>query len=1072
MQPDAAEFSVSDPSIEETLASLPSDHDTVERSSLQLGNYEIIDEIARGGMGVVYRARQINADRIVALKLIRGTDPDPKELERFESEAKAAAKLDHPNIVPIYDVGLIAGEPFFTMKLVEGESLSGKLDGKPIEARVAARIVRDVAAGISHAHQNNIIHRDLKPGNVLLDFGDNPLVTDFGLAKLSDDESDLTRTGQAIGTPAYMPPEQASGDRDKIDHRSDVYSLGALLYACLTGRPPFQGASAMATVVAVMKDEPVAPRLLNADVPKDLETICLKCLEKESKDRYQTALDLHDDLNRYLADEPILARPVTFGERTVKWVRRNPLPTALIAASLIACLGLVTTVISRSYSTQLTSLLDEANQQRKIAQLQQKKTDAALTVAKSASEQRDVAEYKSLIALSQLAYGRASYLESFDFLRRTKPEYRDWEYAFLSQRMTRHVNQLTVDPLQRPVADTQLNNEGSRLAVLRIGSASTIDIHELKMQPDSLVSIPEEQWSIEIPSTNSMDSNVFFVGAELLVSSIGAKSGKYFHWRYKLDHAAKTAERIGQIICPNAGYIMEVSPDGRFAMAGAQTESFKWKNSIQLIRFGDVTKIESLATPGHYVDGCFSFSGDLLYVLVVSELAKSQSIYCFSTETGNIVSTRPVDADKQLRCLAVSGDDKRLLAAGSDRVTTIDAKTLETIATQRHGKLPVSAVCFSHSGEKVFAGHRSGEVSVYDDESLESIRSFPGLSRPISKLHSMEGDRFLLTSGFSHRVVNSDFNDFAWTHTDNFYMGPPTAMAIDSSGRWLASCKNSKGVTGDAWLQLTEIDDLSATRKLGLGIRNSRQHLNSIQWMDFTGDGLSLVTADYFHTLYFWNVIDGSVEKILKLPVQPGMNAASLSDSKTYLATCSYGGHAVLVDLATRKVVNQFKTDEDLRAVCVDEANEQVHAIGKSGTVYSWEIETGRLVGQQSVGFDPPSSSIFLSNSRRWIGGSVTGAVWVLDPRPGLINDRTNYFWNNAHTGFLNVIAASPDGNRCLTACSDGRTLLRDTKTLEVVLCLDEQEQPVTAATFSPDGKLLVTGDNEGGLTVWDASGQ
>lgn len=366
---------VDERSAKATLDSNTSGRDTIEFPKQQLGNYEIIDEIARGGMGIVYRARQINADRVVALKLIRGSDPDPKELQRFQAEAKAAARLDHPNIVPIYDVGIMAGEPFFTMKFVEGQSLSQRLDGKPIEAELAARIVRDTTSAMGHAHEHGIIHRDLKPANILLDTNDHPMVTDFGLAKLSED-SDLTRTGQAIGTPAYMPPEQASGDRTNINERSDVYSLGAVLYACLTGRPPFQGASAMATTIAVMRDEPVAPSWLNAEVPRDLETICLKCLEKSPSVRYESTHSLQDELQRFLLGQPILARPTSRVERAMKWAKRNRLVAGL--SSLAAMALIVIFVGGVIYQWRLTAALRSADKAQETAETSQAQQAATL----------------------------------------------------------------------------------------------------------------------------------------------------------------------------------------------------------------------------------------------------------------------------------------------------------------------------------------------------------------------------------------------------------------------------------------------------------------------------------------------------------------------------------------------------------------------------------------------------------------------------------------------------------------------------------------------------------------------
>jgi serine/threonine protein kinase len=276
------------------------------------GDYELLREIARDGMGVVFQARQLSLNRPVALKMIlAGQLASGTEVRRFYTEAEAAANLDHPGIVPIYEVGQHEGQHFFSMGFVDGQSLSQRLANGPLPSRQAAALLRKVAEAIDYAHQRGVIHRDLKPANILLDPNGNPRVTDFGLAKKVQGDSGLTGSGQIMGTPSYMPPEQAGGRRGEVGTAADVYVLGATLYCTVTGRPPFQAATPMDTVIQVLSDEPVPPRRLNASIPPDLETICLKCLEKEPGKRYPSAAALADDLGRYLNGEPIVARPVT-----------------------------------------------------------------------------------------------------------------------------------------------------------------------------------------------------------------------------------------------------------------------------------------------------------------------------------------------------------------------------------------------------------------------------------------------------------------------------------------------------------------------------------------------------------------------------------------------------------------------------------------------------------------------------------------------------------------------------------------------------------------------------------------
>ncbi len=313
-------------------------------AAAQPPGYEILGELGRGGMGVVYKARQTQLNRVVALKVLRaGGLAGSEELARFRSEA--VARLQHPNIVQVFEVGEQEGWPFFSLEFCPGGSLDRRLAGTPLAARLAAGLLETLSRAVEAAHQSGIVHRDLKPANILLAGGPDwpldrgtPKITDFGLAKQLDVESNQTRSGAIMGTPSYMAPEQAAGRTRDIGPLSDVYALGAILYECLTGRPPFKAATVMETIEQVWHADPVPPRRLQPGVPRDLETICLKCIAKEPQRRYPSAQALADDLKRFLANEPIQARRVGLAERTLLWARRRP--TAAALAAVLAAVGL------------------------------------------------------------------------------------------------------------------------------------------------------------------------------------------------------------------------------------------------------------------------------------------------------------------------------------------------------------------------------------------------------------------------------------------------------------------------------------------------------------------------------------------------------------------------------------------------------------------------------------------------------------------------------------------------------------------------------------------------------------
>ena len=374
----------------------------------EIPGYEVLGELGRGGMGVVYHARQIGLNRLVALKMIlAGSHASPSVLARFLAEAQAVARFQHPGIVQVFEVGEHDGLPFFSLEYVDGGTLARKVAKEPQPPRYAATVAERLARAIRYAHERGIIHRDLKPANILLAKDGTPKITDFGLAKEIEGESGVTQDGQVLGTPSYMAPEQARGET--VGPLADVYALGAILYDLLTGRPPFSGSSILDTLDMVRTREPVPPSQLTAKLPRDLDTICLKCLEKETAKRYATAGDLADDLQRYLEGRPIVARPVSRAEKAWRWAKRNPV--GAVAVFLAVALLVVPSILSwqlfvangeanaaRTKAEEERDLKEEARRAEEAAKLQ------AVAEEKRAKEARDVAAAQRKVA----QIGRAS----------------------------------------------------------------------------------------------------------------------------------------------------------------------------------------------------------------------------------------------------------------------------------------------------------------------------------------------------------------------------------------------------------------------------------------------------------------------------------------------------------------------------------------------------------------------------------------------------------------------------------------------------------------------------------------
>ncbi len=395
------------------------------------GGYELESEIARGGMGVVYRAKQKSLQRSVALKMVlAGNHASAAELARFRQEAEAAARLDHPHIVPVYEVGEYDGRRYYTMKLTEGGNLNSQLGRLRQDPKSAVRLVEAVARAVHFAHQHGILHRDLKPANILVDQVGEPHVADFGLARLTDSNDKMTQTGATLGTPGYMAPEQIRGDK-LITTAADVYSLGAILYVCFTGEPPFRGANAWESMQETLGSDPPSPRSANPKIDRDLETICKKALERDSTQRYESAAALAEDLSRWLKHEPIAARPPGPFRRGLMWVRRHPAWTALFVMAAV-----------------MLMIVGNAFLRERLANL---RAEGFL--------------YRTLLALAEREWSAGAIFDAREALAKCPEKRRGWEWSYV-QRLCYVTPGHRLGDFPQPFADGGFSADGSRMCAI------------------------------------------------------------------------------------------------------------------------------------------------------------------------------------------------------------------------------------------------------------------------------------------------------------------------------------------------------------------------------------------------------------------------------------------------------------------------------------------------------------------------------------------------------------------------------------------------------------------------------
>lgn len=960
-------------------------------------------------MGVVYRAEQVSLKRVVALKMIRSTLlASEQEVQRFLAEAEAAATLSHPNIVPIYEIGELDGQHYFTMRLIEGTTLGEKVSHFREDSRGAAEVMRTVAEAVHSAHQHGIIHRDLKPTNILVDEESEPHVTDFGLAKQVEADSGLTLSGQIMGSPHYMAPEQARGDSRDTTTAADVYGIGAILYELLTGHPPHVADSMMEILRRVVEEEPATPSSINQSIDRDLETITLKCLEKNPEDRYPSAAGVANDLGRWLERKPIIARPASRTERFFKWVRRRPVHAGLagLATAFVLTLGIGGPLVAID-EIRLREAADEAR-----ALAAERETETLRTL------------YFSECLLTNITFGeRNDYSRLRRTIERWHPEnagrdLRGWEWYYLAGLFPKENN---VNSLGHNALSLSLDpRSGDRLIST---SGNTLLWAEGEAAPKSIG--PGSRTAIWIPGRREA-WGIF--GASKVISRFHVETGEL----------ARISELDGTISA------IRPSPDGEFVAVGTNLQTihiFETSTGNELARedvgsyafpdwSADSSRLYTVGIGGkgliiwHRDTSRFETSRTKRRLGLITALAThpKRPLLVSGTHEGKVFITDltteetrelPFDHDSSaIHSLRWSPDGTRLGSLGQDEVIRTWSETSGSLQAEiRHGDDMREFQWITHDRIAVVAEDRYFEMDAVPTDAERSVDL---------------GQRY-----YSHRNTMSYADSgtlYAANGKDLFAIAPgeSTAHPAFSSDRWIRRAKASPdgrlAVISHVNGPMTVID-----LEQGGKIRFQTEDFHWIDGLDFSPDGSLLATAHHQPgQIRVWSTEGGALLHSLPFQGERNFTGVSFNHDGSLLACQGAGGAITIVDTETGDVIARNQSIGSGFGVGVhwEPSGDRLMSAGRSGWIAVWDFDGTELHPRVLPDREPGLSSLAWSpDGSRIASISTEGVIRLVDSWTGAISLRFGLGEEDSYDTETVELEWSPDGQEIVYTLKNTGTI-------------------------------------------------